>query len=122
MQITINNMIIKLTEYECSLLFVEVGNKTQTIDGVDHYEKKKLKRYITCKTKSLYRNDAFSLMQILKTQTLTVKYDDPDTNTEETRMFGLQNNPVFKKALWKSTDSTQFYEGVQLELQEKGAE
>lgn len=122
MQISINGTEIKLLEYDCSILFVKVGDEVQTIDGVDHVEKKKLKRYITARTTDLYRDKAFSLMQILKTQNLTVKYDDPISNTEETRIFKLKNDPKFKKKLWKSTEKTQFYEGLQLELQEKGAE
>jgi len=99
-----------------------VGDEVQTIDGVDHIERKKLKRYIVATTTDLYRDKAFSLMQILKTQNFTVTYDDPISNTEETRVFKLQNNPTFKKKLWKSTDGTQYYEALPLELQEKGAE
>jgi len=122
MQISLNDTVIKLVDFDCSLIFVKVGDEVQTIDGVDHFEKKKLKRYITAKTKTLYRQEAFDILQILKTQSFEVLYDDPESNTEESRVFSLQNNPSLKKAMWKSTDGTQFYEGIQLELQEKGAE
>ena len=122
MQISINGTVIKLTEYDCSPLFVTVGDTVQTIDGVDHVEAKKLKRHISATTTDLYADKASELMQILKTQNLTLKYDDSITNQEETRIFKLVNSPSLKKKLWKSTYSTKYYAGTQLELQEKGAE
>lgn len=122
MQISINGTVVKLKEYDCSPLFVTVGDSVQTIDGVDHIEAKKLKRYISATTIDLYADKASELMQILKTQNLTVTYDDSITNQEETRIFKLINSPPFKKKLWKNTYATKYYAGTQLELQEKGAE
>lgn len=120
MQIAINGEIFKLIEYECSPVFIEVGDKTQTMDGTTHVEKRKIKRVISATTIDLLRKDAYRLLQLLRNTYLTITYQDPITNSKETRVFTLENNPSFKVKFWKG--GREYYEGVQLEFIEKGAE
>lgn len=120
MQITINNEIFKLVEYDCSPIFVEVGDKVETLDGSTHVERRKIKRAVSVKTIDLIRSDAYRLMQLLKEPYQTVTYEDSISNTEEKRIFLLNNSPQFKAKFWKN--GREYYAGTQLEFIEKGAE
>ena len=120
MQITINNETFKLVEYECALSLVEIGDSVQTLDGVNHIEGRKLKRNISAKTSDLVKEDAYRLMNELRNTYLTVGYEDPLTKNIDIRVFILQNSPTFKAKLWRN--GREYYEGIELDLLEKGAE
>lgn len=120
MQITINNEVFKLVEYECALSLVEIGDSVQTLDGVNHIESRKLKRNISAKTSDLVKEDAYRLVNELRNTYLSVEYEDPLTKSVMTKIFILQNNPTFKAKLWRN--GREYYEGIELDLLEKGAE
>lgn len=120
MKIKINGEEFKLTAYDCSPVFVELGDKVETIDGTTHIENRKIKRSLSVKTIDLIRTDAYRLMQKLKNPYQTITYQDTISNTEETRIFILENSPSFTVKLWKN--SNEYYAGTQLEFIEKGAE
>jgi len=65
MQLTINNEVFDLLEYDCSPIFVDVGDKVETLDGVTHAERRKIKRKISVKTVDLIPSDAYRLMGVL---------------------------------------------------------
>lgn len=120
MQIAINGEIFDLLEYNCSPLFVEVGDKVETLDGNTHVERRKIKRAVTIKTIDLIPSDAYRLMQTLKEPYQTVTYEDSISNREETRIFLLNNSPQLAVRFWKN--GREYYTGTQLEFIEKGAE
>lgn len=120
MQLTINNEIFNLLEYDCSPSFVEMGDKVETLDGTTHVEQRKFKRKITAKTVDLTPYDAYRLMQVLRGPYQSVTYRDTMLNTEETRIFLLNNSPQFTVRFWKN--GREYYHGPQLEFIEKGAE
>lgn len=120
MQITINGETFKLLSYECSLNLIEIGDRTETMDGTTHIENRKIKRHISATTADLLREDAYRLMQALNNAYLTVTYQDTMLNTEDTRIFILNNNPQFAMKHWKN--GREYYSGIALELIEKRAE
>jgi len=120
MQLTINNEIFNLLEYDCSPSFVEMGDKVETLDGVTHVEQRKIKRKITAKTVDLIPSDAYRLMQVLRGPYQSVTYQDTMLNRKETRIFLLNNSPQFTVRFWKN--GREYYHGPQLEFIEKGAE
>lgn len=120
MQITINNEMFKLLSYECSPVLVELGDRTETMDGTTHIENRKIKRRISATTADLLREDAYRLMQVLNNGYLNVTYQDTMLNAEDTRIFILENNPQFVMKHWRS--GREYYNGVSLELIEKRAE
>lgn len=120
MQITINGETFGLLEYDCSPLFVEMGDRVETLDGTTHVEHRKIKRVVSVRTADLTRSDAYRLMQVLKETYQTITYQDTMSNSAETRIFLLNNSPQFKVRFWKN--GREYYEGVQLEFIEKGAE
>lgn len=120
MQITINSETFDLLEYDCSPFFVETGDKVETLDGTTHVERRKIKRIISVKTVDLIRSDAYRLMQVLKGPYQTITYQDTMSNTEETRIFLLNNSPQFTVRFWKN--GIEYYTGTKLEFIEKGAE
>lgn len=120
MQITIENETFNLMSYDCSLLFVETGDRTQTLNGVDHIERGKVKRHIKAFTSDLYPEQASILYGLLKNRIVTVTYIDTPTNTEQTRIFIMQEDLLASKKMWKNINK--FYSGMSLDLLEKGAE
>lgn len=120
MQITIDEEVFKLVSYGCTPVIVEVGDRTETLDGTIHIENRKIKRQINATTADLLREDTFRLMKALKKAYLTITYEDVISNTLETRTFILNNNPQFTAKFWKH--GREYYSGVSLELLEKGAE
>lgn len=120
MRIVINNEEIKLIKYQCTPTLIEVGDSVMTLDGVNHVEGRKIKRNIDATTIDLIRVDAYRLLNVLKNTYVTVLYQDPLTDKEETRIFILQNNPELSMKMWKN--GKEFYEGIKIELLEKGAE
>ncbi len=120
MKITINNEIFNLLEYDCSPFFVDGGDRVETTDGTTHVDRRKIKRNVSVKTVDLIPSDAYKLAQILKDPYQTVTYQDTMTNTEETRIFLLNNSPQFTVRFWKN--GREYYHGIQLEFLEKGAE
>lgn len=120
MQLIINNEVFDLLEYDCSPLFVEIGDRVETLDGTTHVEHRKIKRKITAKTVDLIPSDAYRLMQALRGSYQTVTYQDTMLNAQETRIFLLNNSPQFSVRFWKN--GREYYHGTQLEFLEKGAE
>lgn len=120
MQLIINNETFNLLEYDCSPLFVETGDRVETLDGTTHIEQRKIKRKITAKTVDLIPSDAYRLMQVLRGTYQTVTYQDTMLNKEETKIFLLNNSPQFTVRFWKN--DREYYHGIQLEFIEKGAE
>ena len=120
MQIIINNETFNLLEYDCSPFFVDAGDRVETLDGTTHVERRKIKREVKAKTVDLIPADAYRLMQVLKEPYQTIAYQDTLSNTEETRIFLLNNSPQFKVRFWKN--NREYYHGIQLEFIEKGAE
>lgn len=120
MQIAINGEIFDLLEYDCSPLFVEVGDKVETLNGTTHVERRKIKRVVNVKTVDLIPANAYKLLQLLKEPYQTITYQDTMLNREETRIFLLNNSPQFTVRFWK--DDREYYHGTQLEFIEKGAE
>jgi len=120
MKIKINDEEFKLTAYDCSPVFIEFGDKVETIDGATHIESRKIKRSLSVKTIDLIQTDAYRLMKELQKPYQTITYQDTMSNTEETRIFILENSPPFTVKLWKNANK--FYAGTQLEFIEKGAE
>lgn len=120
MKIIINNKTFNLLEYDCSPFFVEAGDKVETLDGTTHMERRKIKRMITVKTVDLIPSDAYRLTQVLKEPYQTITYQDTMLNRVETRIFLLNNSPQFTVRFWKN--GREYYNGVQLEFIEKGAE
>lgn len=120
MQLIINNETFNLLEYDCSPVFVESGDRVETLDGITHVEHRKIKRKITAKTVDLIPSDAYRLMQVLRGAYQSVTYQDTMLNREETRIFLLNNSPQFTVRFWKN--GREYYHGVQLEFLEKGAE
>lgn len=118
--ITIENEVFNANQYECSPVLVETGDSTQTIDGVNHVEGRKIKRSIRATFIDMKRADLYRLLQVCLKTYLTVTYFDTISNMEETRIFILQNNPSSPMKIWKN--HLQYYEGTVLELLEKGAE
>lgn len=120
MQLTINNEIFNLLKYDCSPFFVESGDKVETLDGVTHVERRKIKRRISASTVDLIPDDASALMQILREPYQTITYYDTMLKRAETRIFLLDNSPQFTVRFWKN--GREYYHGPQLEFIEKGAE
>lgn len=120
MQLTINNEVFDLLNYDCSPFFVETGDRVETLDGNTHAERRKIKRKITVKTVDLIPSDAYRLMEVLRETYQTVTYQDTMLNRKETRIFLLNNSPQFTVRFWKN--GREYYHGIQLEFIEKGAE
>lgn len=118
--ITINNEEFKPNNYECSPLLVETGDRTRTLDGIDHVEGIKIKRSIKVTFIDIKKNELYRLLQACLKSPLTVTYFDSISNQVETRIFLLQNNPSAVMKIWKN--HLQYYEGTTVELLEKGAE
>lgn len=120
MQIIINDETFDLLEYDCSPLFVDIGDRVETLDGTTHVERRKIKRSVSVKTVDLTRPNAYKLMQVLKETYQTVTYEDSISNKKETRIFILNNNPQLTVRFWK--DGIEYYSSTQLDFIEKGAE
>jgi hypothetical protein len=118
--ITISGEVFKAKEYNCCLSSVSIGDKTQTRDGTDHIETRRLKRSISMKLSDVKRADGKRLLHALySTEYLQVTYFDPYDDIEETRTFILQNDPAMQMKIWKK--NLQYYDGIAVELKEKGA-
>jgi hypothetical protein len=118
-EIIINGETFKAKAYDCHLVTVEIGDKTQTLDGADHVEGRKLKRYITAGFTDISRTEASRLLQaVYSNRYLTVTYNDTYTNSVKTGTFILQNDPSMPVKIWRNL---KYFEGTVIELKEKGA-
>lgn len=118
-EIIISNQSFKANTYDCRLLSVETGDKVQTLDGTDHVQGRKLKRYISAGFTDLPKTEAYRLLQaVYLDRYLTVTYYDTYTNTTKTGAFILQNDPSVPVKFWRSK---QIFEGTKVELKEREA-
>jgi len=119
-EITINSEIFKANTYDCSPTLVNIGDKVQTLDGVDHIENQMIKLSIKAGFTDISRAETARLLQALYSSKYpVVTFINPITNTAETRTFILQNNPSIPVKIWKTY--MQYYESTSVELLEKGA-
>lgn len=118
-EITINGEVFKAKTYDCHLISVDMGDKVQTQDGVNHVQGRKLKRYISFGFSDLSRSETHRLIQALySNRYLDVTYFDTYTNVHRTGIFILQNDPSAPVKIWRKI---QYFNGISVELMEKGA-
>jgi hypothetical protein len=119
-EITINNEVFHPDIFTPGFKFVSTGNTVTTTDGATHAKGKKIKRELKCDFKDISRSELARLLQAVCTKHyFYVKYIDPISNVEETRVFELTNDLAVPVKIWKNL---QYYDTTSVILLEKGAE
>lgn len=120
-EIEINNKIYKPYQISVSIKFFRTSELITTLDGEDHEDAPRKKRQISITFRDLKKDFAKDLIEnVLSVTSQQIKYIDPETGEEETRIFRLINEPNLLVKVWKK--NLKYYETLSLEFLEKRAE